>query len=222
MSYINIFLDANLTPQTDTVRDSRFASDPNLGSYQAIFANDNPMPQMDLVIQFGAFTQDGIAGYAFVNGASCPNFDVVMHNNPAATQEPVVMPIASFFVIESIGTQDRIGMDYHTVSQDGVRIEDDIGMDNTGFTDANPVPQNHTLHDDGVLSDLDIVPGVVMTTHGIAKGAVPANQAVVNFKWFITNQQAFARWAIQAGVDENDGCGRSQYFGVVFGVIAIG
>ena len=82
---IDVFLYAHLAPKTDPVGNSGFAADPNLRGDQAIFAHDYPVTQVDLVIQFGPFAQDGIARNPFVDGTGRSNFDSVVDDDPTAT-----------------------------------------------------------------------------------------------------------------------------------------
>jgi hypothetical protein len=81
---INVFLNAHLAPEANAVCNSGFATNANLRGNQAIFANYHPMTQMDLVVQFGAFAQDGIARNTFVNGTGSAYFNRVVNDDPSA------------------------------------------------------------------------------------------------------------------------------------------
>ena len=63
---------------------------------------------------------------------------------------------------------------------------------------------------------------MVLVAHRVAKRSVTTNQAVVNIKRRVADQQALSGGAFHPVVDQNNTGGGGQCFGVVFGMVAVG
>ncbi len=51
---------------------------------QQFFPNYGIVTNMHLIVQFGAFTNGCVTGNSFVDGAKCPNANIVLDNHSAA------------------------------------------------------------------------------------------------------------------------------------------
>gem|GEM_PF-6391291 len=145
----------------------------NLGHYQGIFANPHVVGNMYQVIGFNTSAYMRFTESAPVNGAVCPNFNIIIdlddtgmlnfnmyisvghktetvtaNHGPGIDLDPAAYPAA--FHDGDIGAEDRVITDYHIISQI-----------HTGMQ-VDPVAQSHVIaHRDKIAN------GYIPTRHQI-------------------------------------------------------
>ena len=68
------------------------------------------------------------------------------------------------------------------IANDGIGVDDHVGVDHAGLPNANTISQDHAVHEDRVLSKTHLLTRMVGPAHGIGKGLVPTYQSIVCIK----------------------------------------
>src|SRR6185312_3822927 len=81
---LEVVVDAHLRPQRDVVTDRQAAREPDLGRKQAVPADGHIVTDLDLIVDFGALADHGIAETAAVDCGAGADLDVVLDQNAAS------------------------------------------------------------------------------------------------------------------------------------------
>ena len=76
-----VLVDADTTPEYDIVLDARHTCDGSMGTDEAIMADVTVVPNLAVVVEFGAALNDSVRSNASVDTAQGANFHVITNDN---------------------------------------------------------------------------------------------------------------------------------------------
>src|ERR1700757_287442 len=80
---LEVVVDADLCSQCNIVPNRKAAREPDLGRQHAMPADRHIVTDLDLIVDFGAFADDGIAQTAAIDGRPGADLDVVLDQDAA-------------------------------------------------------------------------------------------------------------------------------------------
>lgn len=127
-----------------------------MGNENAMFANDDIVADLHLVVDLGASTDPCAAKAGTVNGCAGTDFDIVVELNDADLLD---FDMAAFgeLIAEAIRTNNTAAVNGDTMAENAAITERAIGMQNTISANAAAVTNADTCMDDRAVTDHDIV-----------------------------------------------------------------
>src|ERR1041384_5149400 len=100
------------------------------------------MRNMNMVIEFGSFSNPGIVTHASINTTIGPNFHPIFNHYPPATLHFLIMylPVRFFIIIKSIATDYCSSLYDHMIADDGMVKNGNLRMNDTLFANHYIIP----------------------------------------------------------------------------------
>ncbi len=129
--------DAGLSGEDDVVADAGASGDAGLGDDEAVFSDLDVVRDLDEVVDFRSFADDGSPEAGAVDGGVCADFYIIFDDNNSALRDFGVFTL-DFFETESVtsdhgaGVKDDAVADFAAVEDGGawveVAVRADVGM----------------------------------------------------------------------------------------------
>src|SRR6516225_9854765 len=176
------------------------------------------MTDVDHIVHFGSFPDQGIVGNPPVDGAARPYFHIIFNDHAPAAQHLAVPYLAIFLavVIKGVGPDNGPCLDEDIISNHAVIEYDNIWMDNTILTNGYVVAYESSRVYICTFSDLRRITDVF---DGRFKRPEMSDNLKIGFKWQVHDKEGFFGRAIYHFIDDDKTCGRLNTDIVVLGMI---
>ena len=112
--------DARLAGEDDVVADASASGDAGLGNDEAMFADVDVVSDLDEVIDFGAFADDGSSEARAINGGVRADFDVIFDDDDSELGDFCMFTV-DFFEAEAIAADDGSGVEDNAIADFATR-----------------------------------------------------------------------------------------------------
>src|SRR6185312_1122046 len=165
---LEVVVDTDLCSQGYVVTDRQAAREPDLGRQQAMPANGHIVTDLDLIVDFGALADHGIAQAAAIDRGSGPDLDVILDQHPAGLRNLQVPVGPEKDETIAVLPDAAAGMDQHIVA-DQRALDDRTRADIAVAADLDAGADHAAGADYRAGADLDVSPD---QGHGIDDHAV--------------------------------------------------
>lgn len=147
--------DAGLTGEDDVVADAGASGDAGLGDDEAVLSDLDVVRNLDEVIDFRSFTDDGSPEAGAVDGGVCADFNIVFNDDDSALGDFGVFAL-DFFETKSVTSDDGAGVEDDAVADFATVKDRGAGVEVAVCADVGMVTEVALGFEDGVCADSDV------------------------------------------------------------------
>src|SRR6266850_4452266 len=151
---LEMVVDTHLGAQRDVVTDRQAAREPDLGCEQAVPADSHIVADLDLIVDFGALADHGIAEAAAVDGGAGADLDIVLDQDAAGLRHLLVAFRTEENEAVAVLPDTAGGMDQDVVADQG-ELDRGAGADIAVAADFDVGADHRARADHGACANLD-------------------------------------------------------------------